>query len=171
LICARQPLGSRRAAKTVPAAPLQFLRLRTTAIYEPDARDRIDTFIAYLGGARSEGMIQVRHAVLTASSPNGEGKTDAADQAAGAVMENIHTAALLEPGASLRFLEAGSGDMADSQARIASASRDIHFRKLTARLDRGSRLQAVSAHPGSRFTRNGFSIDLAGEGAEGEVNG
>src|SRR5690606_35951487 len=51
------------------------------------------------------------------------------------------------------------------------APADMRIAHVAARADRCSRPQGVSAHTGSGSTRNGFSIDLAGEGAEGEVNG
>jgi Fe-S cluster assembly protein SufD len=62
---------------------------------------------------------------------------------------------------------------ADAEAEIQADSKagTLHFRKLTARLNRNSHVLAVSAHTGSRLMRHSFSIDLLGEGADAEVNG
>ncbi len=141
---AAHPLLIRIPAKRVADAPLQILHLTTGA-------KRSDAFILLHAGARSESRILVRHARL---SPAG---------ATGTVgMENAHTLAWIEEGASLRFLEQGAD---------AASGGDLHLRKLTARLERDARLLAISAHTGSRLTRSAFGIDLAGEGADAELNG
>lgn len=139
---AAHPLLVRIPAKRVAAAPLQILHVTTGS-------GRADALIAIHAGPGSESRILVRHArVGDRTKP---------------VMENILTAALLEEAASLRILEAGTSE--------TDAGADIHFRKLTARIDRDARLSAVSAHTGSRLTRHSFSVDLAGQGAEAELNG
>ena len=160
MIFARDPLVIETAAKTAPEKPLLLLHFHT------GSGVRSDAVILYHGGTLSEASLLVRHASLA------DGSTPPGAVATGS-MENVHTVVLLDPGASLKFLEAGAsaGPGASSGAGDSSLIRDIHFRKLTARLDRGSRLLAVSAHTGSRLTRNSFSVDLAGEGAEAEVNG
>lgn len=171
---ARAPLLIQIPAKAVPAAPLLLLHIRTGSVdaanSEPgcvDAVNRSDAFILIHGGKLSEARILVRHAVHSAG---------ALKPSAG-FMENVHTLALVEESASLKFLEAGSdeageaGETAGTGTIPGFSARDIHFRKLTARLDRNGRLLAVSAHTGSRLTRNVFSVDLAGEGAEADVNG
>ncbi|MBW8890073.1 MAG: SufD family Fe-S cluster assembly protein [Fibrobacteres bacterium] len=142
---APQPLLIRVPAKRVAAGPLQILYLTT-------GTQRSDSFVVVHAGAQSESRILVRHARL-GTSPDGKAPG----------MENAHTMAVLEDGASLRFLELGI----DSP----SAAQDIHLRKLTVRLERDARLVAVSAHTGSRLTRTAFGIDLAGEGADAELNG
>ena len=142
---AAHPLLVRVPAKRTAAAPLQILHVATGA----SPMKRADALIAIHAGPQSESRILIRHIRL-------------GDKSA-AVMENILTAALIEDGASLRILEAGTAE--------ADAGTDIHFRKLAASLDRNARLHAVSAHTGSRLTRNSFRVDLAGEGAEAELNG
>jgi Fe-S cluster assembly protein SufD len=144
---AAHPLLVRVPAKRVVPAPLQILHLTTGAL-------RSDAFILVHAGTRSESRILVRHARLASSA-------DAGTQAPG--LENVHTLAWVEDGASLRFMEQG----VDSPA----GGRDLHLRKFNARLERDARLLAVSAHTGSRLTRAAFGIDLAGEGADAELNG
>lgn len=139
---ASHPLLVRVPAKRVAAAPLQILHVATGA-------KRADALVILHAGPQSESRILVRHARV-------------GDRAA-AAMENALTAALIEDGASLRILEAGTAE--------SDAGQDIHFRKLAARLDRNARLHAVTAHTGSRLSRHSFSVDLAGEGAEAELNG
>jgi len=143
---ASQPVLVRVPAKRVAAAPLQILHLTS-------GQHRSDALVILHAGAQSESRILVRHERL--------GK--AQDPAGPAGLENIHTLAILEDGASLRFLEQGI----DSSA----AGRDMHLRKLSVRLERDARLIAVTAHTGSRLTRASFGIDLAGEGADAELNG
>jgi Fe-S cluster assembly protein SufD len=143
---AAQPLLVRVPAKRVAAAPLQILHLST-------GTHRRDSFVILHAGAQSESRILIRHERFSASQ----------DPAGPAGMENVHTMAVLEDGASLRFLEQGI----DSSA----AGRDMHLRKLSVRLERDARLIAVTAHTGSRLTRASFGIDLAGEGADAELNG
>ncbi|HKP96071.1 MAG TPA: SufD family Fe-S cluster assembly protein [Fibrobacteria bacterium] len=156
MIFARDPLVLQVDAEAVPAEPLLLLHFHT------GSGVRSDALIVYHGAKLSEAGVLVRHASLADSdTPPGAVATGS--------MENVHTVALLDEAASLRFLEAGAA--ADSASKANALIRDIHFRKLTARLDRNGRLQAVSAHTGSRLTRNGFSVDLAGEGAEAEVDG
>lgn len=153
---AAEPLLIRVPAKRVAAGPLQILHLTTGAdgngaAHRSDAARRNDAFVIVHAGAQSESRILVRHARL--------GATPVAPSAA---VENIHTLAVLEDGASLRFLELGSD---------SASGPDMHLRKLTVRLERDARLAAVSAHTGSRLTRTAFAIDLAGEGADAELNG
>jgi Fe-S cluster assembly protein SufD len=150
-IFARDPVVIQVAAQAVPERPLLLAHFHT------GSGVRSDALIVYQGGKLSEAVLLARHATLADSA------TSAQAVATGS-MENAHTVALLEEGASLRFLEAGGGEE-------STLTRDIHFRKLSARLARNARLLAVSAHTGSRLTRNSFSVDLAGEGAEAEVNG
>jgi Fe-S cluster assembly protein SufD len=161
------PLLIRVAAKRAPASPLLVLHFGTGSAHRSDA------FLVYHGAKLSESRILVRHAVMGRAV---EQAPEAGSKATG-TMQNVHTMALLDEGASLKFIEAGplqvqSGDGADaSSAQASITAKAIQFRKLTARLDRDSRLLAVSAHTGSRLMRNAFSVDLAGEGAESEVNG
>ena len=143
---ASQPLLVRVPAKRVAAAPLQILHLTTGA-------HRSDAFVIIHAGAQSESRILVRHERLGAPQ----------DPAGAGGLENVHAMAVVEDGASLRFLEQGI----DSSA----AGRDMHLRKLSVRLERDARLVAVTAHTGSRLTRASFGIDLAGEGADAELNG
>jgi Fe-S cluster assembly protein SufD len=143
---AAQPLLVRVPAKRIAAGPLQILHLTT-------GMQRSDSLVIVHAGSQSESRIQVRHARLAESQKG----------FATPVLENVHTMAVLEDGASLRFLELGI----DS----ASVPQDMHLRKLTVRLERDARLVAVSAHTGSRLTRTAFGIDLAGEGADAELNG
>jgi hypothetical protein len=171
------------AGTAASAAPLLILHFST------GASRRSDAFIVYHGTRLSERRLMVRHAVMSraveqvpgAVSPvagsSGVGIPEAASKATGS-MRNIHTVALIDEGASLKFLEAGpvetlngdgSPDLSSAAASISAKA--IQFGKLTARLDRNGRLLAVSAHTGSRLTRNSFSVDLAGEGAEAEING
>ncbi|MDB5048943.1 MAG: sufD [Fibrobacteres bacterium] len=164
MVFSRDPLVIQVAAKAVPAEPLLLLHFHT------GSGVRSDAFILYHGGKLSEARVLARHASLADSAtPPGAVATGS--------MENVHTVALLDDGASLKFLEAGAGaQSAGAQTGTAGSgentvNRDIHFRKLTARLHRDSRLLAISAHTGSRLTRNSFSVDLAGEGAEAEVDG
>ena len=149
---ASQPILVRVPAKRVAAAPLQILHL-TTGTPRSVSAHRNDSFVILHAGAQSESRILVRHGRLGPSQ----------DSAGPAGLENVHTMAVLEEGASLRFLEQGI----DSSA----AGRDMHLRKLSARLERDARLIAVTAHTGSRLTRASFGIDLAGEGADAELNG
>lgn len=167
MIFTRDPLVVRTAEKARPAAPLLLLHFHT------GSGVRSDAVVLYHGGRLSEAELLVRHAVLSENAP------PPTAVAAGS-MENVHTVALLEQGASLKFREAGASAPGGTAASDAAASatagaapnaRDIHFRKLTARLDRDSRLSVVSAHTGSRLTRHSFAVDLAGEGAEAEING
>ncbi|MDQ2999651.1 MAG: SufD family Fe-S cluster assembly protein [Fibrobacterota bacterium] len=166
---ARAPLLIQVPAKAVPAAPLLLLHIRTGSVDAANSKpgcvdpvNRSDAFIVIHAGKLSEARILVRHAVQSAG---------ALKPSAG-FMENVHTLALIEESASLKFMEAGSDEVGETAGNIPGFSaRDIHFRKLTARLDRNGRLLAVSAHTGSRLTRNVFSVDLAGEGAEADVNG
>jgi Fe-S cluster assembly scaffold protein SufB len=176
------PAGSStdaQAADTAAsAAPLLILHFST------GASRRSDAFIVYHGTRLSECRLMVRHAVMSravehvpgAGNP-ATGSPEAPSKATGS-MRNIHTVALIDEGASLKFLEAGpvetlngEGSPDLSSAPAAIAAKAIQFGKLTARLDRNGRLLAVSAHTGSRLTRNSFSVDLAGEGAEAEING
>ncbi|MEO7427165.1 MAG: SufD family Fe-S cluster assembly protein [Fibrobacteria bacterium] len=151
MIFSRDPLVIQVAAKTVPAGPLLVLHFHT------GSGTRSDALVVCYAGKHSQSEILVRHSTL------GDSVTSAQAVATGS-LENVHTVALLDEGSSLRFLEAGAfGD--------ESLNRDLHFRKFTARLQRDSRLVAVSAHTGSRLTRNSFAVDLAGEGAEAEING
>ncbi len=154
VLFAVQPLLIRIPAKRIASGPLQILHLATGSDRGVTA-NRNDAFVIVHAGAQSESRIQVRHARL-ATSRGGAAP-------AIPVLENIHTLAVLEDGASLRFLELGI----DS----ASAPQDMHLRKLTVRLERDARLVAVSAHTGSRLARTAFGIDLAGEGADAELNG
>lgn len=168
---ARAPLLIRIPAKALPAAPLMLVHIRTGDIDATDSEpgntdpvNRSDAFIVIHAGKLSEARILVRHVVHSAG---------ALKPSAG-FMENVHTLALIEEAASLKFLEAGSGETGAHPASDAVpgfSGRDVHFRKLTARLEKNGRLVAVSAHTGSRLTRNAFSVDLAGEGAEADVNG
>ncbi|MEO7955367.1 MAG: SufD family Fe-S cluster assembly protein, partial [Fibrobacteria bacterium] len=168
-----QPASSIDAAPVASATPLLILHFST------GASRRSDAFIVYLGTKHSEGRLLVRHAVMgRAVEPVAPaGRPEAGSKSIGS-MRNTHTVALLYENASLKFLEAGpvealngdgSPDLASAPAVIAAKA--IQFGKLTARLDRNCRLLAVSAHTGSRLTRNSFSVDLAGEGAEAEING
>jgi Fe-S cluster assembly protein SufD len=159
MVFSRDPLVIQVAAKAVPADPLLLLHFHT------GSGIRSDAFILYHGGKLSEARLLVRHASLADSAtPPGAVATGS--------MENAHTVALLDEAASLKFLEAGaSAQTGTAGSGENTVNRDIHFRKLTVRLDRNSRLLAVSAHAGSRLTRSSFSVDLAGEGAEAEVNG
>jgi len=167
---AAQPLLIRVPAKRLAAGPLQILHL-TTGAHRSDAANRNDSFVIIHAGAQSESRIQVRHVRLSVSQDEATPADTLASTGVGGgrkgiatpVLENIHTLAVLEDGASLRFLELG----ADS----ADAAQDMHLRKLTVRLERDARLVAVSAHTGSRLTRTAFGIDLAGEGADAELNG
>jgi Fe-S cluster assembly protein SufD len=157
---AAHPLLVRVPAKRVAGAPLQILHLTTGAT-------RSDAFVLVHAGAQSESRILVRHARLEEATPDAAsqaaGSTQLSQGTPGAGLENAHTLAWLEHGASIRFLEQG----VDS----AAGGRDLHLRKLNARLERDARLLAVSAHTGSRLTRAAFGIDLAGEGADAELNG
>jgi Fe-S cluster assembly protein SufD len=135
-------------ARRVAGAPLQILHLTTGA-------PRSDAFVLVHAGAQSESRILVRHARLEPFA------TPSATPSAG--LENAHTLAWVEDGASLRFLEQGVDP--------AAGGSDLHLRKFTSRLERDARLLAVSAHTGSRLTRAAFGIDLAGEGADAELNG
>jgi Fe-S cluster assembly protein SufD len=157
---AAQPLLMRVPAKRVAESPLQILHLTTGA-------PRSDAFILVHAGERSESRILVRHARLGEAAADAEAHRAGGPQAAPAApaigMENVHTLAWVEDGASLKFLEQGVDP--------AAGGRDLHLRKFTARLERDARLLAVSAHTGSRLTRAAFGIDLAGEGADAELNG
>lgn len=149
---ASQPLLVRVPAKRVVAAPLQILHL-TTGANRGDSAHRSDALVIFHAGAQSESRILVRHERLGAPQ----------DATGAGGLENVHAMAVVEDGASLRFLEQGI----DSSA----AGRDMHLRKLSVRLERDARLVAVTAHTGSRLTRASFGIDLAGEGADAELNG
>ena len=155
MLFSQEPLLIEVAPKAAPKKPLQILHYRTDApfalINAADARpgNRCDALVVIHAGKLSESQILVRHA--------GTEKTTEAGS-----MMNIHTVAILDEAASLRVLESGV---------VADEEHAIHFRKLTARLARNSRLLAVSAHTGSRLTRNSFAVDLLGEGAESEVDG
>ena len=151
---ARQPLLIEIATKAVSLTPLQILHYRTNApaqvavTSDGKVGNRCDAFVVIHAGKLSESRLLVRH-----TEASGAPEADA--------MINVHTLALLEEGASLQFMESGS----------EAENRTIHFRKLTARLERSSCLTTVSAHTGSRLMRNSFSVDLMGEGAEAEING
>jgi Fe-S cluster assembly protein SufD len=151
MIFSRDPLVIHVAANAVPECPLLLLHFHT------GSGTRSDACVVFHGARHSQAEILVRHSTL------GESATSANAVATGS-MENVLTVALLDEGGSLRFLEAGA-------AGDETLTRDIHFRKFTARLQRSSSLVVVSAHTGSRLTRNSFSVDLAGEGAEAEING
>jgi Fe-S cluster assembly protein SufD len=165
---APHPLLVRIPAKRVAAAPLQILHVSTGAV-------RSDAFVVVDAGAQSESRILVRHARWNGSGPGLDGDhaeesplvtAGGRPEASGrpeAGLENVHTLAVVGEGASLRFLEQGIDP--------AAAGRDLHLRKLTVRLERDARLVAVSAHTGSRLTRAAFGIDLAGEGADAELDG
>jgi Fe-S cluster assembly protein SufD len=142
---AYQPVLIRVPEKKIPASPLQLIHFASGS-------GRADALVIVHAGPHSESRILVRHASLSGAG-------------AEAGMENTHTLALIDAGASLKFLEAGEDESA------SPASRRIRFRKLTARLARDARLLAVSAHTGARILRNAFAIDLAGEGAEAEIHG
>ena len=163
-----EPLHIRLAAKEVPASPLLVLR------FSSGSSQRSDAFLVYQGAKLSEGRILVRHAVMGRAT---EQPAEAGSKATGS-MRNQHTLALIDESASLKFFEAGPVEALDADGRpetagapAAIAAKAIHFGKLTARLGRNARLSAVSAHTGSRLTRHSFAIDLAGEGAEAEING
>ncbi len=153
MIFSRDPLVIQVEAGSVPGSPLLLLHFHT------GSGVRSDSLIIYHGAKLSEAVLLVRHSTLADSATS-------ANAVATGSMENVQTVALLDEGASLKFLEAGASGSGES-----TLIRDIHFRKLAARLERNSRLLAVSAHTGSRLTRNSFSVDLAGEGAEAEING
>ncbi len=152
MLFSAEPVLIECAPKAAPKAPLQILHYRTSASFplmgtvEGKPGNRCDAFVIIHAGKLSESQILVRHAGAGAAGEAG-------------AMLNTQTLAIVEEAASLRFFESGVDD--DS----------IHFRKLTARLARDSRLLAVSAHTGSRLTRNSFAVDLLGEGAEAEVDG
>jgi Fe-S cluster assembly protein SufD len=157
MIFARDPLVIEVDPKAVPEAPLLLLHFLTGT-----AGVRSDAFIVYHGARLSEARLLARHAsVSETATPPGAVATGS--------MESVHTVAFLEEGASLKFIEAGAETLSAEGEK--AVSRDLHFRKLTARLERDSRLLAVSANAGSRLTRNNFAVDLAGEGAEAEING
>jgi Fe-S cluster assembly protein SufD len=156
MIFARDPLVIEVDAKAIPESPLLLLHFHT------GSGVRSDAFIVYHGARLSEARLMARHAsVSETATPLGAVATGS--------MENVHAVAFLEEGASLKFLEAGAETLSAEGEK--AVSRDLHFRKLTARLERDSRLLAVSANAGSRLTRNSFAVDLAGEGAEAEING
>lgn len=163
-----EPLHVRLAAKAAPASPLLMLHFSSGSV------QRSDSFLVYQGAKSSEGRILVRHAVMGRAT---EQPAEAGSKATGS-MRNDHTLALLDESASLKFFEAGPVEALDADGRpetagapAAIAAKAIHFGKLTVRLGRNARLSAVSAHTGSRLTRHSFAIDLAGEGAEAEING
>ena len=143
---AQQPLLIEISAEAKVQNPLQILH------YQTKANKRTDSFIVIQSQKLSEGRVLVRHATALIEG-------DAAGTSTS--MLNSHTVALIGEGASLQYLESGSEGNATA----------IHFRKLTASVDRGSRLTAVSAHTGSKLLRNSFAIDLNGEGAEVDIYG
>ncbi|MDB5102548.1 MAG: Fe-S cluster assembly protein SufD [Fibrobacteres bacterium] len=168
VLFAAEPVHIRVAANAAPASPLLILH------FSSGSSHRTDAALFYQGDTLSESRILVRHAVMARAQ---EHPPEAGSKATGS-MQNAHTLALLGEGASLKFMEAGplqaqsfdsEADAAGPQAAVTAKA--IHFGKLTVRLLRDSRLLAVSAHTGSRLTRNSFSVDLSGEGAEAEVNG
>jgi Fe-S cluster assembly protein SufD len=163
-----EPLHIFLAAKSVPASPLLLMH------FSSGSARRSDAFVVYRGSKLSQGTLLVRHAVMGRAT---EQPAEAGSKATGS-MQNTHTLALLDESASFKFYEAGRVEALDADgqpetagAPAAIAAKSIHFGKLTARLGRNARLSAVSAHTGSRLSRLSFAIDLAGEGAEAEING
>lgn len=143
-----QPLWIEVAPKAAPAAPLQILHLATTSL--PARRD---AYIAFAAGRLSESRVLVRHEEATI----GQAPADKGG------MSNLHAAALLAEGASVKWLEtAPEGPRNDLEA---------HFHKLSAVLERDARFFAVSSCTGARVARNAFSVDLRGQGAEADVHG
>ncbi len=78
----------------------------------------------------------------------------------GHFMNNLHIHIDLADEASVKYASAGE-----------QAENLIYFSKLSADLNRNSRLFAATAASGTRLTRQSFSFDLKAEGAEAEVNG
>jgi Fe-S cluster assembly protein SufD len=146
---ADQPLHIQVDGKTIPSSPLQIVHLRT----KPDSRRR-DTFLVLSAGRLSESRILVRHADF------GIGQAGSPDTGA---MANIHTLALLEEAASVKWFEA-------APEGPGSAS-DLHFHRLAAVLERDSRFFAMAASTGSRLARQAYAVDLRGQGADAEING
>ena len=145
---ARHPLLVRVPAKRVAASPLLLLHFTTGS-------GRSDALTVVHAGPQSESRVLIRHVSLARP-------VSLAATTAPPTLENAHTVALIEDGASLRMVESGAE---------GSPAETLNFRKLTARLDRNARLQVVAAHTGSRLMRQAFAVDLAGEGAEAEFNG
>jgi Fe-S cluster assembly protein SufD len=77
-------------------------------------------------------------------------------------MANTAVHVFAEEGASVQWLQAIDG---------AAQGENLHFGKLTARVDRDARLVVNTASTGSKLARSAFSVDLVAPGAEAELSG
>ncbi len=159
MLFAFEPIRIQITAKAVLPSPLQILHFQTLSPNlltkkTTDAKSgrRLDTFLLIEAATLSESKILVRHATAKGmQTPE--------------ALTNMQTLVCLEESASMTFQESGLTTN-DTQAK----SQTLRFQKLSAHLERNSRLFTVSAQTGSRLTRNSFAVDLLGQGADAEIN-